>query len=73
MNGENPPKLDAQTPVMVVLPLGGWTGILSLLSKNPWDQVNGYMTAIQMQLQRAADQRQSPPNPAPQARTMVKE
>lgn len=74
MNGQQEtPKMEANTPIMIVLPLIAWTNILQLLGKNPWDQVNGLITTINQQLQSAAQRQGQAPNAGPQPRQMVHE
>lgn len=74
-NGQQPnsqANVDINTPVMIVLPLGAWNTMLQMLSKNPWEQVNGIIVAVSQQLQRAQEQRQQQqPNAAPQPRAMI--
>lgn len=73
MNGqqENPPKMEANTPVMIVLPLIGWTNVLQFLGKIPWEQVNGLIVTINQQLQNAGQRQQQNAGPVPQPKAMI--
>lgn len=72
MNGQQEPqKMEANTPIMIVLPLIAWTNVLQMLGKNPWDQVNGLITTINQQLQNATQRHQNPPGQASQPKAMI--